>query len=61
MSIKWIKMEDRKPEDEQDCLTKMKHGMIQGRYDAEDESFKGYYWRDMEWSARAWIPIEEVE
>ena len=60
MSLNWIKMQDRKPENDQVCLTKMKHGIIQGRYDEEEGVFTGYYWRDIEWDAYEWVPIEEV-
>jgi hypothetical protein len=30
--INWIKLKDKKPEDGQLCLTKMKHGIISGFY-----------------------------
>lgn len=61
MSLNWRNMNNEKPEDGQNCLTKMKHGLIQGYYDAADNDFSGYYWRDMYWWAEAWVPIEEVE
>ena len=58
--MKWNNMHDKKPADDQDCLTKMKHGLIQGSYRESDGTFGAYYWRDMEWYATGWIPIEEV-
>lgn len=30
-------------------ITKMKHGWIEGYWDAEDGTCHGYYWQDMEW------------
>ena len=39
----------------------MKHGLISGDYDQDDNTFNGYYWRDMSWWATHWIPIEEVD
>lgn len=59
--LKWRSIKDSKPQDEQQCLTKMKHGIIEGNYSAEDDSFTGYYWHDMEWYAYYWVPIEEAE
>lgn len=59
--MKWRKFEDEKPEDGQECLTKMKHGLISGSYDAEEQAFTGYYWREMEWWATHWVPIEEAD
>jgi hypothetical protein len=60
MSLKWISIRDRKPANEQVCLTKMKHGIIEGVYDAEEENFTGYYWTDIIWNAYAWVPIEDA-
>ena len=36
-------------------LTNMKHGCIEGVWDGETCS--AYYWRDMEWYPRAWMPV----
>jgi len=58
--VKWIKMDDQKPKDGQECLTTMKHGIISGIYNAQENEFFGYYWRDIQWSAYEWVPIEEV-
>lgn len=60
-AINWRKMSDERPNDEQKCLTQMKHGIIQGYYDAQNDTFCGYYWQDMEWRAGLWVPIEEVQ
>lgn len=57
----WISLEDKKPYDNQDCLTKMRHGIIEGSYIKDQNMFHGYYWTDMEWHATEWIPIELVE
>jgi hypothetical protein len=61
MGLQWRNFNEIKPEDGQRCLTKMKHGMIEGAYDAEDGTFRAYYWHDMCWYASDWIPSEEVE
>lgn len=58
--INWIKTSEQKPEDGQDCITDMKHGVIQGRWDASEGTFNGYYWRDIEWFASRWAPISEA-
>ena len=60
MGLNWRKSAVEKPADGQACLTKMKHGIIQGNYDAEEDCWGEYYWRDMEWDADEWVPIEEV-
>lgn len=59
MSLNWRSMEDP-PQDEQECLVKMKHGIISGRYNAGDSIFYDYYWHDLEWYGYAWVPIEEA-
>lgn len=38
-------------------LTSMKHGLIEGTFDPADQTFYGYYWRDMEWFADKWTPL----
>ena len=58
--MNWRDMNEEQPIDGQDCLTKMKHGIIQGQYCKEDKTFNAYYWRSMEWYASEWIPIEEI-
>ena len=60
MGLNWRPMSESKPADGQQCLTRMKHGIIEGQYCVEDGTFGQYYWRDMEWRAQAWIPIEEA-
>lgn len=42
-------------------LTKMKHGWIQGYYDAESKVCHGYYWQDMEWYPHKLYKIVEEE
>lgn len=61
MAIRWRGIDNEKPSDGQDCITKMKHGIIQGTYSEKDETFGAYYWRDMEWYASEWAPIEDVD
>lgn len=58
--LKWRDMQVEKPDDGQMCLCEMKHGFISGCYDENENNFSGYYWRDMIWYARKWVPIEEV-
>jgi hypothetical protein len=59
--MNWRDFNEEKPYDGQECLTKMKHGIIEGRYEADEKCFYGYYWQEMEWWATHWVPIEEVE
>jgi len=59
--MNWIGISKKKPKDGQQCLTKMKHGIIEGAYNAEDGVFEQYYWTDMSWHGDAWVPIEDVE
>jgi hypothetical protein len=59
--INWRKMSDFQPVHDQCCLTQMKHGLIEGVYDAEENVFRGYYWNDLEWTADLWVPVEEVQ
>lgn len=59
--MNWRSIKESKPDDGQRCLTKMKHGIIEGFYSAEDDTFSKYYWREMDWYATHWIPIEDVE
>lgn len=59
--IEWLNINDIKPEDGQSCLTKMKHGIIEGIYDLEEDEFHGYYFGDIFWRANSWIPIERIE
>lgn len=40
-------------------LTRMKHGIIEGRWDGEIAY--GYYWRDIEWCPTAWMPLPKYE
>jgi hypothetical protein len=61
MQLPWIEMKDRKPEDGEWCLTDMKHGFISGCYSEHDDTFSGYYWRDMEWTASRWVPVESIK
>jgi len=60
--MKWRKISDGQvPRDCQTCLTKSKHGLIEGDYDEHSGEFGGYYWWSFEWAADYWLPIEEVE
>lgn len=40
-------------------LTKMKHGIISGAWDAKNGVCQGYYWRDMQWYPYAFIVLED--
>lgn len=60
MGMNWRNISEEKPIDGQDCLTKMKHGILQGQYSAKYDLFEGYYWTDMEWFAPEWVPVEEA-
>lgn len=60
MAIEWIKITDQKPKHCQDCITKMKHGVIQGEYDSKEGTFSHYYFGDITWYAQEWAPIEEA-
>ena len=55
--MKWIKLDEQKPDEHTEVLTLMKHGAISGFYDPETDSFHAYYWRDMEWFATHWMPF----
>jgi len=58
--IKWRNIRKKTPVDEQDCLTQMMHGVIQGNWNSKDKVFRGYYGHALEWNAYRWVPIEEV-
>ena len=61
MSIKWRSMKEERPADGQECLTLMKHGLISGFFDAGEAEFSGYYFNDLNWIAKYWVPIEEID
>ena len=61
MSIKWRNIGTEKPAPFQRCLTKMKHGIIEGTWLEDEECFEGYYFRDITWMSAWWVPIEEIE
>lgn len=42
-----VKEEDRVNGEEYLC--EMKHGMIEGWWDAEEKVCTGYYWQDIQW------------
>ena len=60
MIIKWRDIETEKPAPFQQCLTKMKHGIIEGTRLEDEDSFEGYYFRNLQWGTRWRVPIEEV-
>ena len=35
--------------------------MIEGRWHADDGIFVGYYWQDIQFYGKAWVPIKELE
>jgi hypothetical protein len=61
MSLNWLSVNDNPPKDGQDCLVKMKHGIIQGTYNADDNSFSRYYFQDIEFYGHDWVPIEDLD
>lgn len=40
-------------------ITEMKHGWIEGQYDALRGTCSGYYWTDIEWYPEALYRIED--
>jgi hypothetical protein len=59
--LKWINFKDQEPEDGQDCLVEMKHGIVQGMWVAEDRWFTVYLWKDITFFGTRWMPIEDVQ
>lgn len=59
--VNWRDTKTDPPDEGQECLTQMKHGLISGCYDFEKKTFHGYYWHDMEWFAAKWVPVEELK
>lgn len=59
--LNWKKLSDEKPKDQQQCLVKMKHGIVEGCYDATEETFSIYLWTDITFYGTSWVPIEEAE
>lgn len=59
--LTWRNIFVQEPNDGERCLTKCKHGIIEGEYDKTDGVFCSYYWRDMVWSASEYIPLSEIQ
>lgn len=57
--MKWRDTDDEPPEDGQKCITKCKHGIIEGTYSAKDDYFEGYFAVSLSWGASRWIPSSE--
>jgi hypothetical protein len=59
---KWIKIEDKKPNPNQEILAKFKHGIIKCSRDEEEENV-GYLYMgdDREFYIYEWMPIELFE
>lgn len=55
----WYKLSEYLPPEGVPVLTDMKHGLIQGVYDSEEECFTGYYWSDMQWYSGRWMYVPE--
>jgi|DEB0MinimDraft_6_1074348.scaffolds.fasta_scaffold359557_1 hypothetical protein len=53
----WRKISEEKPDPDTEVLTRMKHGMISGFYEPEEDQFTGYYFQDISWYAAEWVPI----
>ena len=68
MSVMWKDLIDEKPDDYQNCITKTHKGYISGIYDPKENCFFGIYpqstggyWKEIQWSATHWAPVEEME
>ena len=64
----WKNINDEKPKDYQECITRTHKGYISGSYNSRENCFFGIYpqsvggyWKEMEWTAEYWSPIEEME
>jgi len=55
--IEWFNIKEKEPEDGQEVLTTMKHGIISGIWSAQDRVCRGYYWTDLEWRPHMWAAI----
>ena len=61
----WVNVSDRLPRIGENVLTLCKHGVIEGRYEVENNLpmpsgyliFTNYYWEDMEWLATYWMSL----
>ena len=57
MKLVYVAEEDRV--DGENYLTKMKHGIISGRWNAKEEVCVGYYWQNLEWFPYTTYLVEE--
>ena len=60
MGLNWRAMTVEKPQEDQVCLVKMKHGIHEGCWSESDQSFYTYLFSDVEFIGHYWVPIEEV-
>jgi hypothetical protein len=61
MKIEWRDCMKELPEDGQDCLVDMKHGVHEGTWHQADGYFETYLFSDICFSGHRWIPIEELQ
>lgn len=68
MSVIWKNFVDEKPDDFQNCITKAHKGYISGMYDPREKCFFNTYpqtmggnWKEIQWTATHWAPVEEME
>ena len=62
MSVRWRKLSEEKPAPDVECLTQMKHGYLSGYYQPDGEGdFTGYYFGDIVWNAKLWVPVSELD
>ena len=66
--MRWRDINIEKPEPDQYCLVKYKHGYISGQYVGPDQEdlgrdsiFRTYIWEDKEYYGDLWMPVEEFE
>lgn len=59
--MNWIKYNEQKPQDGQQCLTRYKHHLVSGYYCAADEDFQAYiFGKDKQWCSDVWMPIDAL-
>ena len=49
------------PDPDRECLCETKHGLISGYWREKDECFSTYFFREIEFCARRWCYMDEVE
>lgn len=49
------------PEDGERYLVDMKHGLIEGTWNAREEYFQGYYFTEIRFYGERWIKISDLD